>query len=404
MSLDVVLEHIMWCICATVDIWVQLGQTAQDTALEEVYCSSSQPCLTSRSPTSPPTWTATRCSTNFGGWTIASVRVLALVLLVIHSVEEKLWTFVSTAGARWLMWAILSAPTSVFACALRTSALCPHPKDLQFAFASTKSLQVVMDGVASSSLTGLPILATRSGCTTSSAWVWAFLLLKPMVVLYSLWRQRSCASRVVQNWPCLWRAASCAPWWALAFASGSSVLCHRLRELRCSFVSTFWTRKDHPQSLWHMVPRTSWHQLHPATNWTHAPLLAAPLLNPSAEDIPQWHKCQVSRFARACEQISAVPFWTNYILQVTYGTTPSGDVPMFRRRIRHLLWAEKTHPVTQRYSRPKKWFELFFSSLEEIAHMLIVIIVTTPYCSVLVLWLQHFCAMISSALLIWVAK
>ena len=55
------------------------------------------------------------------------------------------------------MWAILSAPTSVFACALRTSALCPHPKDLQFAFASTKSLQVVMDGVASSSLTGLPI-------------------------------------------------------------------------------------------------------------------------------------------------------------------------------------------------------------------------------------------------------
>ena len=210
------------------------------------------PCLTSQSPTSPPTWTATRCSTSFGGWTIASVRVLALVQLEIHSLEEKLWTFASTAGARWQMWATPFAPTSAFACASRTSALCPQPKDLQSACASTKSLRGVMDGVASNSLTGLPALVTPSGSTTSSAWVWAFLPRKPMAVLCLLSRWRSCASRAEQSWPRLWREANCAPWWALACASGSSVLCHQQRELLCSCASTFSTRKGPQQSRLHM--------------------------------------------------------------------------------------------------------------------------------------------------------
>ena len=210
------------------------------------------PCLTSQSRTSPPTWTVTRCSTSFGGWTIASVRVLALVQLEIHSLEEKLWTFASTAGARWQMWATPFAPTSAFACASRTSALCPQPKDLQSAFASTKSLRVVMDGVASNSLTGLPALVTPSGSTTSSAWVWAFLPRKPMAVLCLLSRWRSCASRAEQSWPRLWREANCAPWWALACASGSSVLCHQQRELLCSCASTFSTRKGPQQSRLHM--------------------------------------------------------------------------------------------------------------------------------------------------------
>ena len=210
------------------------------------------PCLTSQSRTSPPTWTVTRCSTSFGGWTIASVRVLALVQLEIHSLEEKLWTFASTAGARWQMWATPFAPTSAFACASRTSALCPQPKDLQSAFASTKSLRVVMDGVASNSLTGLPALVTPSGSTTSSAWVWAFLPRKPMAVHCLLSRWRSCASRAEQSWPRLWREANCAPWWALACASGSSVLCHQQRELLCSCASTFSTRKGPQQSRLHM--------------------------------------------------------------------------------------------------------------------------------------------------------
>ena len=210
------------------------------------------PCLTSQSRTSPPTWTVTRCSTSFGGWTIASVRVLALVQLEIHSLEEKLWTFASTAGARWQMWATPFAPTSAFACASRTSALCPQPKDLQSAFASTKSLRVVMDGVASNSLTGLPALVTPSGSTTSSAWVWAFLPRKPMAVLCLLSRWRSCASRAEQSWPRLWREANCAPWWALGCASGSSVLCHQQRELLCSCASTFSTRKGPQQSRLHM--------------------------------------------------------------------------------------------------------------------------------------------------------
>ena len=91
------------------------------------------------------------------------------------------------------------APTSAFACASQTSVLCPQPKDLQSAFASTKSLRVVMDGVASNSLTGLPALVTPSGSTTSSAWVWAFLPRKPMAVLCLLSRRRSCASRAEQS-------------------------------------------------------------------------------------------------------------------------------------------------------------------------------------------------------------
>ena len=238
------------------------------------------PCMTSQSRTSPPTWTVTRCSTSFGGWTIASVRVLALVQLEIHSLEEKLWTFASTAGARWQMWATPFAPTSAFACASRTSALCPQPKDLQSAFASTKSLRVVMDGVASNSLTGLPALVTPSGSTTSSAWVWAFLPRKPMAVLCLLSRWRSCASRAEQSWPRLWREANCAPWWALACASGSSVLCHQQRELLCSCASTFSTRKGPQQSRLHMdlrsMPAVECYQHFLNAGLYFSPSLAAP--------------------------------------------------------------------------------------------------------------------------------
>ena len=238
--------NFVWHIC---DLWA-----ADQTSLEErfAFCSfkvlEHAPCLTSQSPTSPPTWTATRCSTSFGGWTIASVRVWALALLEIHSLEEKLWTFAATAGARWLMWATPSAPTSVFAYASRTNVPCLQPKDLQFAFASTKSLRVLMDGVASSSLTGLPALAILSGSTTSSAWVWAFPPHKPMAVLFLLCRRRNCASRVEPSWPRPWKAASCAPWWALACASGSSVLCHQQREPLCSPASTCSTRREPQQS------------------------------------------------------------------------------------------------------------------------------------------------------------
>ena len=110
-----------------------------------------------------------KMSMSFGGWTIAFVKVLALELLEIHSLEVKLWTFAFTASVRWPTLVTLSAPTSVFAYASRTSAPYLQPQDHQFAFASTKSLQVMMDGVANSSLIGLPALVIPFGSTTSSA-------------------------------------------------------------------------------------------------------------------------------------------------------------------------------------------------------------------------------------------
>ena len=195
---------------------------------------------------------------SFGGWTIAFVKVLALELLEIHSLEVKLWTFAFTASVRWPTLVTLSAPTSVFAYASRTSAPYLQPQDHQFAFASTKSLQVMMDGVANSSLIGLPALVIPFGSTTSSALASASLPHKPMAVLSLPSRQRSCASRLEPNWPPQWKVASCVPQWALACASGTSVLCHQLRVLPCSLVSICWTRRAPPPSHWHMDPEISW--------------------------------------------------------------------------------------------------------------------------------------------------
>ena len=214
-------------------------------------------CLTSQSQTSLQIWTATRCSASFGGWTIASVRVLALELLEIHSLEEKLWTFASTPGARWLTLATPSAPTCVFACASLISAPCLQHLDPQFVFASTKSLLVVTDGAASSCLIGLLALVIPSGSTTSSASVSASLPHKPMDVLSLLSRSRSCASRVEPNWPPQWKVVSCVPQWALVCASGTNVLCHQLRELPCFPASIYWTPRAPRPNHSHMDPESS---------------------------------------------------------------------------------------------------------------------------------------------------
>ena len=213
-------------------------------------------CLTSQSQTSLQIWTATRCSASFGGWTIASVRVLALELLEIHSLEEKLWTFASTPGARWLTLATPSAPTCVFACASLISAPCLQHLDPQFVFASTKSLLVVTDGAASSCLIGLLALVIPSGSTTSSASVSASLPHKPMDVLSLLSRSRSCASRVEPNWPPQWKVVSCVPQWALVCASGTNVLCRQLRELPCFPVSIYWTPRAPRPNHSHMDPES----------------------------------------------------------------------------------------------------------------------------------------------------
>ena len=214
-------------------------------------------CLISQSQTSLQIWTATRCSASFGGWTIASVRVLALELLEIHSLEEKLWTFASTPGARWLTLVTPSAPTCVFACASLISAPCLQHLDPQFVFASTKSLLVVMDGAASSCLIGLLALVIPSGSTTSSASVSASLPHKPMDVLSLLSRSRSCASRVEPNWPPQWKVVSCVPQWALVCASGTNVLCHQLRELPCFPASIYWTPRAPRPNHSHMDPESS---------------------------------------------------------------------------------------------------------------------------------------------------
>ena len=213
-------------------------------------------CLTSQSQTSPQILTATRCSVSFGGWTIASVRVLASELLEIHSLEEKLWTFASTPGARWLTLATPSAPTSVFAYASLISAPYLQHLDPQFVFASTKSLLVVMDGVASSCLIGPLALVIPSGSTTSSASVSASLPHKPMAVLSLLSRSRSCASRVEPNWPPQWKVVSCVHLWALACASGTNVLCRQLRELPCFPVLICWTPRAPRPNHSHMDPES----------------------------------------------------------------------------------------------------------------------------------------------------
>ena len=260
------------------------------------------PCLTSQSQTFPRTWTVARCSTSFGGWTIASARVLALELLEIHSLEEKPWTSASTAGARWPILVTHSAPTSVCACASPTNAPCHQHQDLRFAFASTKNWQVVMAGVVNSCLIGQPASVIPSGSTTFSALVSASRPLLPMAVLSLQSKWRSCASRAEPNWPHQWRVASCAQLWArvcasLSFwfsknaffhstcchfywffefamsqhscsyvwlhvcmtmylylvssqgASGSNVLCHQLKELPCFPASTCSIPRGVVQSL-----------------------------------------------------------------------------------------------------------------------------------------------------------
>ena len=105
---------------------------------------------------------------------------------------------------------------------------------------------------------GLPALVIPFGSTTSSALASASLPHKPMAVLSLPSRQRSCASRLEPNWPPQWKVASCVPQWALACASGTSVLCHQLRVLPCSLVSICWTRRAPPPSHWHMDPEISW--------------------------------------------------------------------------------------------------------------------------------------------------
>ena len=153
---------------------------------------------------------------------------------------------------RWLTSVIPSAPTSAFACASRISAPFHQPQAHPFAFASTKSLLVAMAGVDNNSLIGALALVTPSGSTTSSAWVLASPHHKPMAVRSLPCRQRNCALRVEQSWPCPWRVASCAPLWALDCASGINAHCHPLKGLPCLCASICWTRRGPAQSHWHM--------------------------------------------------------------------------------------------------------------------------------------------------------
>ena len=263
--------HVRWISCNPVPVVAEISgcflttlftsfdlRAADQTSLEErlvpcVLCCFlvAEPCLTSQSRTSPPTWTATRCSTSFefGGWTIASVRGVGIgavgnpffggeaVNICLHSRSDVGDPFCSNIRVCLCITDQCSLPPAEGS----PICVCFNKKlaggdgwsgqqlfDWSTSFGDTFWLYYIFCmglGFSAPQANGRPILLSR---------------------------RRSCASRAEQSWPRLWREASCAPWWALACASGSSVLCHQQKELLCSCALTFSTRKGPQQSRLHM--------------------------------------------------------------------------------------------------------------------------------------------------------